>query len=721
MKSPLLDPSKFKHVKSDDTSTTLEHKDGHVLNIMHNTLSKENRKQLEAMAAASKSKKDKEKKPEDEHGKVTVKEDKPQDIGKVVVKEKDGGIIKSIEQTMGAAGDKINEFVHGPDHNKVKKLKPKFYEGDREKDFSKGVQQSGTAEGGEVQCKHCGGHIKKYADGNLVEKTDYPEEGFEPKAPKIPYPDDDVDSKEMDAVSALINKPFKEKNLSPEFYKAQKENKALEDIFKADQESIKKDAYIPPGYPRFTPEGQVQEFRDLQSRKGSLSPSEAQRLHSIESLTQPPVPQAPVAAAPQPAGSLVPQEYQAPSSEGIAQPSLMHAYQQAQESEKVKQGALTSLADEQVKIYNKQIEDRQIAQNEFQSKFDELNSERQALMQDIKDGHVNPEKYWDNHSRLFAGIGMILAGFNPTGNPNAAIEFIKGDMERNLQAQAKNLGAKENLLAANLRQFGNMKDAAEMTRIMQADYVKSKLDMAAATAQNPLAKAAAMAASSNIEAEYVPRFQALATRSTIAALANGAGAQNPGVVDQALAYLWTTDPAQAKQISDRYVPGFKGLSPIPVPEKVRQELHDRHQLDIAAQDLYNFAKKHTGSFDPATISAGKQKALTLQSKIRESTLGTVYKESEQALLDKYVSDPTSMFNKVTTLPRLKNLMEDNQRSINGTAKDYKIAPMYQTIAGSQTFDPDAVIAKAKADLQKDPNNKTALRAIELANKKKGLK
>ena len=50
-----LDLSKFKHISSDDKSTTLEHKDGHRLCLAHGGLSKDNKKQLEALAKAAKS------------------------------------------------------------------------------------------------------------------------------------------------------------------------------------------------------------------------------------------------------------------------------------------------------------------------------------------------------------------------------------------------------------------------------------------------------------------------------------------------------------------------------------------------------------------------------------------------------------------------------------------------------------------------------------------
>ena len=49
-----LDLSKFKHVKSDDDSTTLQHKDGHVLTMAHKALSPEFQKQLSVLSKMAK-------------------------------------------------------------------------------------------------------------------------------------------------------------------------------------------------------------------------------------------------------------------------------------------------------------------------------------------------------------------------------------------------------------------------------------------------------------------------------------------------------------------------------------------------------------------------------------------------------------------------------------------------------------------------------------------
>src|SRR6202020_262 len=121
-------------------------------------------------------------------------------------------------------------------------------------------------------------------------------------------------------------------------------------------------------------------------------------------------------------------------------------------------------------------------------------------------GHIDPEKYWTGtkdpvtgeqvggHSKIASAIGMILAGFNPAGKPNAAIDMLKFQMENNLKAQAQNLDSKQNLLRANLQQFHNVRDAMDATRLNIADITQAQLGKAAATAKSAGAQnAAAMA------------------------------------------------------------------------------------------------------------------------------------------------------------------------------------------------------------------------------------
>lgn len=201
----------------------------------------------------------------------------------------------------------------------------------------------------------------------------------------------------------------------------------------------------------------------------------------------------------------------------IQTPDMQHGYEQQLKGIQQAANAQTVLGQEQeATLHQAQISQQQ-ALDTYQKNFAELDAERKAHIVDIQNGHVAPEKYWDNHSKLLTGIGIILAGFNPTNRPNAAIEFLNHNMEQNLQAQKANLDSNHNLLSANLRQFGNMRDAEDMTRIMQADVVANHLKESAAKATSPMARAAALQTAGKLEAEYAPIMIQFAMRRSLQA------------------------------------------------------------------------------------------------------------------------------------------------------------------------------------------------------------
>lgn len=213
------------------------------------------------------------------------------------------------------------------------------------------------------------------------------------------------------------------------------------------------------------------------------------------------------------------------------------------------------LALKQEKLYNDQIVASQEIKRDFDSKFSALEKERQDFMQDIKNGQINPDKYWDNHSKIAAGIGMILAGFSTSSAPNAAADFIEKQMELNLQAQQKNLDSKNNLLSANLQQFKNLEDATNMTRVMQADMVNNQLLSAAAKAANPLAKAAALKAAGEIQAKYAPLVQKISEKQTLAAIQDAA-TKDPKKIPAMLAAVRQLSPERAKELEEKHIPGI---------------------------------------------------------------------------------------------------------------------------------------------------------------------
>jgi len=52
---------------------------------------------------------------------------------------------------------------------------------------------------------------------------------------------------------------------------------------------------------------------------------------------------------------------------------------------------------------------------------------------------------------------------------------LNRQIDRDIDAQKATLGRKESLLSANMRQFGNLHDATQMTKVMQTDIVSNQL------------------------------------------------------------------------------------------------------------------------------------------------------------------------------------------------------------------------------------------------------
>jgi hypothetical protein len=336
------------------------------------------------------------------------------------------------------------------------------------------------------------------------------------------------------------------------------------------------------------------------------------------------------------------------------------------------------LGQQESQVLEQQVQAQQEAKQTYQQNYAELERERQAHMADIKAGHIDPEKYWDNHSKIASGIGMILAGFNPTSSPNAAVNFLKFQMEQNINAQAKNLDSDQNLLQANLRQFGNLKDATDMTRVMQSDIVANQLKDAAAKAQTPMAKAAALQAAGKLEMDAAPMFQNLSMRQSMMKLANNPNGQTPQAVEQMLGYLRVTNPEMAKEMESRYVPGV-GMGSVPIAPDVRAELTGKKQFDQLAQHYMKFAQEHAGSLNPAVQKQGAALAAELQGAYRQASKGGVFKEGEQSFIERLIpSDPTQFASSIRTLPKIKELIANNNMQLNTLARSVGLPAQQQT-------------------------------------------
>lgn len=323
------------------------------------------------------------------------------------------------------------------------------------------------------------------------------------------------------------------------------------------------------------------------------------------------------------------------------------------------------------------LQEAQIAKEQadapMREKANQYLQEMHNVAEDIKNGHIDPNKYLNDMGtagKIATGIGLILGGIGGglTGKDNPAQKFLDSQIDRSIAAQQAELGKKENLLSAYARQFGNIQQARDFTRLSMKDKIDQDIQKAALAQGTPMAMEQA-----KLHAAELQKDKALTSAKwgAINTIQHGGAPENS--VNSALQSLDLVDPEAAKHLRGRMVPGV-GMATIEVPSDVRSKILSQRQLDERAKDLLAFAKQHAGSLDPRVKAEGQQKVLALQSLYREGTLGTVYKEGEQPLLDKIVKDPTSFFNSYGNVPKLQELIRSNDARYGTLKQQYGIKP-----------------------------------------------
>lgn len=497
-KSPMLNAKKYKHIRSDDKTTILRHEDGHEITIAHNALKGDTRKLVEALKNGKK---------DDEYGKVEVRDTEDKRLGKVKVEEDDSDeqadYGKVIKMAFGGSPEEmVDDMVPDVMSMPAKKLDPAREA--REEAYNRIVGSQGKTD-------RFGMPID--TDEQLGSMF-----GSSGEAPK------DFDSKAFVKAIGEQKKDEQAKTAS-----------AGGDAAKiAAENQVRLAANLPP--------------LPMPQDGLAMAPNTSPPAQGI----------APAGLAPQQGANAAP---------GVASPNdpmamLQSGMQKQMAGINAQAKAQGDLGNQQAAALMEAHKADQEALQAYNDTRSSLQNERDALLQDIRDGQVSPDKFWTGdpktgeggHSRIATGIGIILAGFNPTNSPNAAINFLNQQMDRNLQAQAKNLGSKENLLSANMQQFGDLKAATEMTRIMQNDMLSNQLQTAAATAQNPLAKAAALRASGELQAANAVTADKFYKTYTTQKLMQQAGS-DPSKIPAFLSALQATDPEKAKDFQQRLVPG----------------------------------------------------------------------------------------------------------------------------------------------------------------------
>ncbi len=317
--------------------------------------------------------------------------------------------------------------------------------------------------------------------------------------------------------------------------------------------------------------------------------------------------------------------------------------------------------------------------NHFKTEVDSIMAERKGFMDDIKNSHIDPQHYMGSMSttgKVATGIGLMLGGLGAglAGGTNQAMDFLNKQIDRDIDAQKAELGKKETLLSANFKQFGNLKEAMDMTRIQMNDMLANQIGDSAARSKGEQAQAIAKQAQGQIYAQNYQHAMSLAMQRT---MMNGNGGSN--VENKILMYKMMGKLDMAKHFEDRYVPELSKTQTAnqAIAGEDKTAITKHRDFDSALDAVKDALDK--GRYGhPYDMNRAAAAASYLQGAMRDANFGGgKWVESEQPLFDALISGrPLNLQEKVlgTESNKLDNLRELNRGKMNVLRTKYGFEP-----------------------------------------------
>lgn len=261
----------------------------------------------------------------------------------------------------------------------------------------------------------------------------------------------------------------------------------------------------------------------MQSIGAYGSPSLKPNAEKKAPMAQAPMAQAP--AAPQNYQLGAPQNRQPNAAQAIAaSPDYLNQMKQGYGMEgqgiQGQAQALSAQGQAAVKSAEQHAADMQSLMVDHEKHSLQLQNEIQNTIHDINNNHIDPNHYMNSKSgagKVATAIGLILGGIGGalTHQENPAMKFIQSQIDRDVDAQKSDLGKKENMLSAYFKQTNDLHAATAMTKAFYAEKYANDLQKAAATAQSPLAKAAALKEAGNLKIQAAQALQPVAIKQTV--------------------------------------------------------------------------------------------------------------------------------------------------------------------------------------------------------------
>lgn len=352
--------------------------------------------------------------------------------------------------------------------------------------------------------------------------------------------------------------------------------------------------------------------------------------------------------------------------------------------------AFDKQTQEQAKILQDSQEEQKALIKDAADTYQATKDEYAHFIHDVQNQHIDPDHLWNSKSdagRAATIIGIMLAGFSPTANPNAAVQELDKAIDRDIDAQKAELGKKNSLLSANMQHFKDLGQAIEMTRAMQAGAVSEKMKAAAAKAGDPVAKAKMLEDITKYDAAIQARVDKVAQQKALSnALA--VAKKDPSKTQAVTEAVSAADPKAGEDLRERATPyGFANTKE--GGKTVREAYAANEKTASGLKRLLEINAIPGKSLSP-TLRA---EADTIQSELKGPMrtimgLGTL-SEGDMRLLDSMLRNPTAILSLSSTnkksLETLSSRMQqgvDSIAKVNGlTPPQVQSTPQYQTMGG----------------------------------------
>lgn len=313
-------------------------------------------------------------------------------------------------------------------------------------------------------------------------------------------------------------------------------------------------------------------------------------------------------------------------------------------------------------------------QNDFQTNYKALEAHNDQLMKEIQNSKIDPNRLlgsMDTGSKVAMSIGLILGGIGSIhSGHNAAMDYLDKAIDRDIDAQKADLGKKNNLLSYNMQKFNNMQTAMSMTQAQMRDMLSTQIQAAAAKSGGQLAQARAVDTAGKLKAANSELYSKLSAKETVAQLQKQANATSlpPDRAKQLFDAMALVDPAKAKDMQERYVPGYGFATTLQDAKDVKDAASIKNSFDRKIGEMIDLRTKHHGGsvLDREDVARGKQLSKDVMLAYKDMAKLGVLSVSDQKILDAIIPEDPLNFNasgltgQDPTMHKLKKLRADTQ-------------------------------------------------------------